>query len=530
MARVRSISHAGILAAAVLAGTLVNPSAWGATTDNWTGGAGDGKWSTGGNWSLDSAPTTAQIAGFGDSAPNAAQVIEMDVDADVSQVSFANTLDRTYTINSAAGHVLQTRTTGGDFVGTSTAGATFNVDVQPYNGVMSLQADNVTFNGDFVLNAADTTAGVTRSLALGDGKLFLNGQHLMGLYTNLGSGTYVVGNVNAMGGSTVYTQSYMPTILLASNLETVGTFGVKPSGNIGLYDATSASHTFTADKALTYAGALTIVANPLGGTGHLTMKLLGNGANSQTWTTIAGSVIELGGTSTTSQSSASISGAGSVLISGSGTKWVNAVHSYTGGTEISAGTLQMRTGGVMPTAGLVQVDSGAIFDLNGITTAIGGLGGKGNVNLAGAALTVNEGVSPGASPGKLTIAGTGSVVLGSDGTSVFELAGLNGVNDQVVFSGAAGLTLGGELKVLDAGGLEAGEYTLFVMGGGSAGGAFSAITMPTGFSGTVGSSGENVVLEVSSLAPEPGMLGMLAAGGMMLAMRRRRFSGRGKII
>jgi hypothetical protein len=185
-------------------------------------------------------------------------------------------------------------------------------------------------------------------------------------------------------------------------------------------------------------------------------------------------------------------------------------HSYSGGTDIVAGTwkpgAQTET---LPNSGTVTVYGGATLDTQGRDDTIGGLAGTGNVQLQYqfsryCALTVTEGIMPGMSVGTLTIDGTSpnnSLTLGAGANSVFELGPLAGPNDKVAFSGLTTLTLGGELTVADAGGLETGTYTLFDGVGGSISGSFTATNMPNRVLGVVRIAGGDVLLDVTVLPP-----------------------------
>ena len=128
--------------------------------------------------------------------------------------------------------------------------------------------------------------------------------------------------------------------------------------------------------------------------------------------------------------SSAISGTGSLYQFGSGTTILTAANSYKGATYVNAGTLLIN-GNQSAANGAVTVAAGAR------------IGGSGTI---GGAITVNGILSPGNSPGVLTVA---SVVLGGSSTSVFEINGAaRGTQyDGVSIIADSGLTYGGALSL-----------------------------------------------------------------------------------
>ena len=104
-----------------------------------------------------------------------------------------------------------------------------------------------------------------------------------------------------------------------------------------------------------------------------------------------------------------VSGSGQLIKAGNGTWTISAANTYTGGTNISAGTLKLGNVGALGTsAGAVGVTSGASLDLNGLAIT--------NTN----ALTLN-GVGTGSLGALLNTSATaasyaGAITLGSDST------------------------------------------------------------------------------------------------------------------
>jgi autotransporter-associated beta strand protein len=124
------------------------------------------------------------------------------------------------------------------------------------------------------------------------------------------------------------------------------------------------------------------------------------------------------------------SGALSLVKIGSGVQTLVGANTYSGSTSVSAGTLLVN-GNQSGATGAVTVAAGAT------------LGGSGTI---GGAVTVNGILSPGNSPGVLTVS---SVVLGASSTSLFEINGTTRGSDYdgVNITTASGLTYGGLLSL-----------------------------------------------------------------------------------
>ena len=156
-----------------------------------------------------------------------------------------------------------------------------------------------------------------------------------------------------------------------------------------------------------------------------------------------------------------IAGPGSLTKDGTNSLTLTGANTYEGSTTVSAGKL------------LVNNTSGSGTSTNSVTVLAGAtLGGTGtiagNVDVGGT-------LSPGASPGKLTITGN----LNLSGSSLFELnRALSPSNDLVVVSGT--LSAGGTLTVTNSGTniLVAGDsFTLFSQPASG----FTTVNLPVGY-------------------------------------------------
>ncbi|MDR0564827.1 MAG: autotransporter-associated beta strand repeat-containing protein, partial [Azoarcus sp.] len=117
-----------------------------------------------------------------------------------------------------------------------------------------------------------------------------------------------------------------------------------------------------------------------------------------------------------------IGGAGSIVKGGAGTLTLTGMNNYSGGTQISAGTLKAGAAGALVSGDYLLLESGnGKLDLNGFDLTMTRLGGQQNTEiiLGGATLTVNQSAS---TQYQGSITGNGNLVI--DGGSLI-LSGNN---------------------------------------------------------------------------------------------------------
>lgn len=158
----------------------------------------------------------------------------------------------------------------------------------------------------------------------------------------------------------------------------------------------------------TYTGGTIISAGVLQlGNGGASGSILGNVLNNATFAFNRSDSYTFSGV---------ISGVGVVQQNGTGTTVFTAANTYTGGTFINAGTLQLGAGGSLAPTGALTVNLGGVFDLNGHTQTVGDFSGAGNVTLGAGAFTAgaaNNTTFSGAmsGPGSFTKAGAGTMTF-----------------------------------------------------------------------------------------------------------------------
>lgn len=222
-----------------------------------------------------------------------------------------------------------------------------------------------------------------------------------------------------------------------------------------------------------------------------------------------------------------ISGSGSLTKVGSGTLLIkgDSGSTYTGGTRVSGGTLQINGAGgnALPNTGTVTVDAGATFDLAGNSEQIGHLTGAGNVTLGSGSLSLN--MSTGV-PFSGTISGTGGLNLSGSGT--LELLGVNTFSGPTTVSNGAALSLGtsnalsqSPLTLNTAGYLYVASgvsVTLGSLAGGGNSTAPSNITLLSGSKLIVG--GDNTNTQYSGAISNFGGVSKVGSGSLLLSGTR----------
>jgi autotransporter-associated beta strand protein len=253
--------------------------------------------------------------------------------------------------------------------------------------------------------------------ALGTGALtFANGTTLQAA----ANGLSLANAMSLSGTDTVDTQSNALT--LSGTLSGTGGLTKIGSGTLTL----TGTNSYSGDTALN-AGTLAVGNNAALGTGALifasgtTLQAAANGLS-------LANAMTLNGTSTVDTQanaltlSGNIGGAGGLTKIGAGTLTLSGPSTYTGATNVNAGTLQAGVANAFTPLSAFTIASGATLDLNGFEQNVGSLAGAGSVTLGAARLfigsdntsTTFSGTISGSGgltkigPGTLTLSGTSS--------------------------------------------------------------------------------------------------------------------------
>ncbi|KRE11525.1 hypothetical protein ASE66_23555 [Bosea sp. Root483D1] len=366
-------------------------------------------------------------------------------------------------------------------------------------GTINTSAGVTTTIGSTIIDGAGTS--LTK---VGTGTLVLSGTNSYSGGTLLNAGTLAVGSASALGtgtlqmadGTTLRANAPALTLTNALALSSGTAFVDTGSLNFGLAGVVSGTGTLskmgagvlTLSGVNSYTGATWIQDGTLrmGGAGVLpnqTAVQISAGAifdlNGMTQTIgslsgtgdvlLDGTTLTAGGNNSSTTFSGTISGAGSLLKAGTGTLTLNGTNTYTSVTQVLGGRLVVDGSVASP-----------VIVMPGATLA-----GSGSVG----ATTVGGTLSPGNSPGTLTI--NGNLVMGVASTYIAEVQGT--VSDRVNVTGTA--SLAGTLRIVPLGGAYSfsAPYTLLSAAGGLGGTSFSPVD-------TTGSFGDGVTTTVSYTA------------------------------
>lgn len=466
---------------------------------------------------------------------------------------------------SGASIITTTRGASGDFdlrVNPVISGTGASITKQG-NGILLLEATN-TYTGGTTLNAG--TLSFENAGAFGAGAITLNGGNLV---RNFGAADVTVANSLSVTGST-----NVATIQQASNVIFSGTWGagstsgnfnvanvsvngfspmngsVQITGDTSAYTGTISQNSVSTGERIRFGTAatnqtlggssLTISTSGLttgglsvdvadGGSGTFNIgALTGTGGQIRAgYNAAAATTFKIGalGTDTVYSGSIQTNGTGVANVEkvGGGTLTLNGANTYTGTTTVSGGTLLVNYS--HSNAGAYSVNTGTLGGNGTITsTSAVTLGAAGKLSPGSAANTVNT----------LTLAGAGGLnlsagVAAETGELLFNLDTV-ATSDQIALTNGT-LNIGSGLNFADfaftaTANVTAGNvYTLFASTsaiGGSLDTTAANLTglLSPGLNGTVGLSGNNVILSVTSV-PEPASLSILAIGYGALYRRRR---------
>lgn len=411
--------------------------------------------------------------------------------------------------------------TGANFGGTGTlnvAGAAFVLDNTTYDKSISLTGGTVSIPTAATIPA---TAGIAINHAVGGagaltnrGTLDLSGGAIAGTLINQGALNVAMANANVDAGLSL--QSGAINVAAGRTL-TVGGTGLNWQG--GALQGTSAASYALA--ALTFSGTGDRVLD--GPTFNIAnFNLPGGSLNVQDGalnltgasSVASGAALMLNGG--TFSATGSLANAGTLTKASAGTTSVDASFANTGVVNANAGTLDF-AGGYTQNAGGLVLAGGTVLSSGGFTFNGGMLGGGGA--LTGDVNNVAATVSPGASPGILTI--VGNYTQGANGTLNAEIGGTTpGTQyDQLIVTGNA--TLGGAFNASFLGGFVpvAGDTFNVVQAGGAVSGNFATATGPAGNAlvGFYRPSRFDLIAVASALTPGTTIITVDAPGTLRLS-------------
>jgi autotransporter-associated beta strand protein len=437
------------------------------TLRTWTGAGPDANWSDPANWSGGVAPNPGDTLVFG---PGAGQLASTDDFA-------AGTTFRSIRFT-GAGYTVS----GNDLTLTQGISASDSTGANTLN-------DNVTLSGSAVLSAGGKSTSLTLggTLNYGGNTLRIGGSQGAitlagsvsgsGGITDLDTGTLLLSGTNSYSGATTVNAG----VLAVSGTSALGSGTLVLNG--GTVQASGGSASLA--NAVTLAGNVTFGgANALTFTGPATLT----GSHTLTVSNTA---------ATTFSGGIGQSAAAALTKAGSGVLVLAAPDSYSGGTTLTAGTLQLGDGGALGrgsvtlTGGTLRGNGSALTIANALTLgAFPAIGGNSNLTFTGpVTLTGNRSLNV-TNTGTTSFAGPvgqsgGTWGLTKSGNGTLVLSGKN------TFGG--GLTLaGGILQVTSTAALGPGTLGL-------KGGTFEGSGSPLTVSNAVALAGSPAVAGSSSL-------------------------------
>ena len=264
------------------------------------------------------------------------------------------------------------------------------------------QRQSLAFDRSDVAAFGSVVSGGGSVSQIGSGTTVLTGANAYTGGTTISAGTLQLGN-GATSGSIV--GNVVDNGALAFNRSDTVTFAGTISGTGAVNQIGGGTTILTADN--TYTGPTTIGAGTL---------QLGNGGTSGG---VIGNITDNGALvfdrSDSVTFTGAISGAGAVSQIGSGTTILTADNSYTGGTTISVGTLQLGNGGASGgVIGGITDNAALAFDRSDTATIFGDISGTGSLSQIGTGTTVLAGINT--YTGGSTIS-AGTLQLGNGGVT-----------------------------------------------------------------------------------------------------------------
>ena len=425
----------------------------------------------GGTLQIGAGGTTGSI--IGDIDNNGVLVLDRS-----DAIALDGTISGTGSLTKRGGGVLTLTGTnsysGGTLVESGTVQISSDANLGDVAGTLSLQGSTLQAGASFassrdiLLGSADSNSidtqgfDVTLAGTIGDGPNNNSGNFI----NKLGSGTLTLTGANTYSNRTVIAG---------------GTLAVAGAGTIGSGNLVVATGTvFDISQADAGARVIQLNSGPAGtiALGSKTLTLgFGNSFSDWSGTITDGGIG--GGT-----------GGSVVITTPNGAVRFFEANSYTGGTTVAAGTLELVGNGALHSGGAVAVNSGAVFSIAGLTgtgTTIGDLSGAGAVALGGKSLTFGTGNDTIFSG---TISGAGGALV-KNGTGTFTLSGANS------YTGATAVNAG----------------TLLVNGNQSAATGLTSVASGATLGGTGTIGGNVVVADGATLAPGAGGAGALTING-----------------
>jgi fibronectin-binding autotransporter adhesin len=375
---------------------------------DWTG-ATSTTWSVSTNWSPNATPAPTDIVRFTGTFTNQPNL----------------------TASASAGGLWMTGTLGQNVTLSLSAGTALTINGTTINGTggLGILVDNtdtrtLTISAPITLGAAETWRNSSGNVFTVSGAVNTNAKAL----TIDGTGDTTISG--SIGGSGTVTLS-------GSGVVTFSNTGSTYTGQLTVQSGTLSIDTANASSAAGELGnsSASVILGGSGTTG--TLEYTGTGASPSTskkftMATGGAGVFQIDNSGTSLTLSGLINGSGTMTKNGAGTLILVGNNTYSGGTIINQGTIELSTNtstSRLGTGGLT-LNGTSTLDLRGVSTAIDSLDGDAGTtitnNFSGAGQTLSIGNSDGGGVFQGTLQnGSGGLVLTKNGAGVIELSGTN---------------------------------------------------------------------------------------------------------
>jgi uncharacterized protein with beta-barrel porin domain len=355
---------------------------------------------------------------------------------------------------------------------------------------------------DSPISGAAVAGGAGGAAGTGQGPSSFNGSP-GGSGTGVGAGIFlngVMANVGVSGGTVIYANTIAGTGLTTGGVTTA--LNKTGAGMLTL----SATNTFTGNVNISEGTVSIVTTANLGNVandviisdgGTLAVTATTTLANGRAFKIAGSSTIDIASATTTTLQGVISDGAssGTLVKSGVGTLLLSATNTYTGATNVNAGTLRAGSAAAFGSSSAFTVAAGATLDLNGFNKTFGSLGGAGTVS--GANSTVTGSFTPGSGTPGTSMAIVGNLAFQSGALYLVQLNPATSSFASV--TGTATLTGTTVNASFANGSYVAQKYTILTATGGVSG-TFNGVTntnLPTGFTSTLSYDGNDAFLNLA---------------------------------